>query len=39
MEFAEKESVDKFLALDPKPTFEGADLETKTKWVASFLTC
>ncbi|BGP54483.1 hypothetical protein JCM8202_001563 [Rhodotorula sphaerocarpa] len=31
IEFAEKESVDKFLALDPKPTFEGAELEIKTK--------
>lgn len=31
MEFADKSSVDKFLALDPKPTFEGAELETKSK--------
>ncbi|GAA5975878.1 hypothetical protein JCM10908_005312 [Rhodotorula pacifica] len=31
MEFAEKESVEKFLNLDPKPTFEGAALELKTK--------
>lgn len=31
MEFAEKESVDKFLTLDPKPTFDGAALELKTK--------
>jgi hypothetical protein len=31
MEFADKSSVDKFLALDPKPTFEGVELETKSK--------
>ncbi|GAA6062624.1 hypothetical protein JCM10212_000286 [Sporobolomyces blumeae] len=31
IEFAEKSSVDKFLALDPKPTYEGAALEIKSK--------
>ncbi|TNY21397.1 hypothetical protein DMC30DRAFT_202321 [Rhodotorula diobovata] len=32
IEFAEKESADKFVKLDPKPTFEGKELETMSKW-------
>ena len=31
LEFADASSVAKFLALDPKPTFEGAELEIKSK--------
>ena len=31
IEFAGSDSVAKFLALDPKPTFEGAELEVMSK--------
>ncbi|GAA5925717.1 hypothetical protein JCM3775_001482 [Rhodotorula graminis] len=32
IEFAEKASADKFVALDPKPTFEGKELDIMSKW-------